>query len=545
MKYVVIGGVAGGASFACRLRRLDEFAEIKIYEKSNFVSYANCGLPYYISSTIDDKEKLTLQTPASLKARFNIDVFINSEVVEVFPNEHKILIKNLTSAEFFYDNYDKLIIATGAEAIKIAPLSEKIFELKTVEDTLKIKSYIEHNDVKSAAIIGGGFIGLEILENLVELKIKTTLIEAQNHCLANLDSEMASLVHDELKRNGVDLRLNTLVKEIKEEKDAVVLVTEKGEIKTDILIQAIGVKPASAFLKDKLKLGFRNTVETDDNFLTSQKDIYAIGDVTSVESLIDKERSYISLAGLANKEGRELANELIFNKHSLVNALGTSILKLFKLEIASTGFNEAQLKAKGIKYEKIYLTPSNHASYYPGSTLLTIKFLFNKDTYDILGAQIIGENGADKRIDIIASMMKFKIKAYQLKDLELAYAPPFGSAKDPINMIGYMVENIKNGLIEQFYVEDIESIKKDKNAILLDVRSKEEYELSHIEGSINIPVDELRSKLTSLDKSKKLYLICLSAIRSYFGCRILTQRGYECAHLAGGFRIFELYNKIY
>ncbi len=544
MKYVVIGGVAGGASFACRLRRLDEFAEIKIYEKSNFVSYANCGLPYYISSTIDDKEKLTLQTPGSLKARFNIDVFINSEVVEVFPNEHKILIKNLTSAKFFYDNYDKLIIATGAEAIKIAPLSDKIFELKTVEDTLKIKSYIENNDVKTAAIIGGGFIGLEILENLVELKIKTTLIEAQNHCLANLDTEMASLVHDELKRNGVDLRLNTLVKEIKEEKDAVVLVTEKGEIKADILIQAIGVKPASSFLKDKLKLGFRNTVETDDNFLTSQKDIYAIGDVTSVESLIDKERSYIPLAGLANKEGRELANELIFNKHSLVNALGTSILKLFNLEIASTGFNEAQLKAKGIKYEKIYLTPSNHASYYPGSTLLTIKFLFNKETYDILGAQIIGENGADKRIDIIASMMKFKIKSYQLKDLELAYAPPFGSAKDPINMIGYMVENLKNGLIEQFYVEDIKRIQKDENAILLDVRSKEEYELSHIEGSVNIPVDELRSKLTSLDKSKKLYLICLSAIRSYIGCRILTQRGYKCAHLAGGFRIFELYNKI-
>ena len=544
MKYVVIGGVAGGASFACRLRRLDEFAEIKIYEKSNFVSYANCGLPYYISSTIDDKEKLTLQTPASLKARFNIDVFINSEVVEVFPNEHKILIKNLTSAEFFYDNYDKLIISTGAEAIKIAPLSNKIFELKTVEDTLKIKSYIEHNDVKSAAIIGGGFIGLEILENLAWLKIKTTLIEAQNHCLANLDTEMASLVHDELKRNGVDLRLNTLVKEIKEEKDAVVLVTEKYEIKADILIQAIGVKPASAFLKEKLKLGFRNTIETDGNFLTSQKDIYAIGDVTSVESLIDKERSYIPLAGLANKEGRELANELIFNKHSLVNALGTSILKLFKLEIASTGFNEAQLKAKGIKYEKIYLTPSNHASYYPGSTLLTIKFLFNKETYDILGAQIIGENGADKRIDIIASMMKFKINAYQLKDLELAYAPPFGSAKDPINMIGYMVENLKNGLVEQFYVEDIESIKKDENAILLDVRSKEEYELSHIESSINIPVDELRSKLTSLDKSKKSYLICLSAIRSYIGCRILTQRGYKCSHLAGGFRIFELYNKI-
>ena len=270
MKYVIVGGVAGGASFACRLRRLDEKAEIVIYEKTNFVSYANCGLPYYVSSLINDKNKLTLQTPMSLKVRFNIKVFVNDEVISIDKDNKTIKVKNLNNNEIITPNYDKLILSPGAEAIKLTENSKRIFELKTVEDTLKIKSYIENNDVKTAAIIGGGFIGLEILENLAGLKIKTTLIEAQNHCLANLDTEMASLVHDELKRNGVDLRLNTLVKEIKEEKDAVVLVTEKDEIKADILIQAIGVKPASLFLKDKLKLGIRNTVETDDNFLTSQ-----------------------------------------------------------------------------------------------------------------------------------------------------------------------------------------------------------------------------------------------------------------------------------
>ncbi len=544
MKYVIIGGVASGASFACRLRRLDENCEIVIYEKTNFVSYANCGLPYYISSTIERQDSLTLQTPASLKNRFNIDVITNSEVVEILNEKHQIKIKNLKTAEIFIDSYDKLIIATGAEAIKIAPLSDRIFELKTVEDASKIKRYIVGNKVKRAIVIGGGFIGLEILENLAILNIKVTLIEAQNHCLANLDSEMATLAHSEILKHGIDLKLKTFVKSVSEENNKVKVSTDKGEFTSDILIQAIGVKPASELAKDKLDLVFKNSIKVNFNFTTSDPDIFAIGDVTSIISEIDNSETYIPLAGLANKEGRELANYLINKEKISIKALGTSILKLFDLSIASTGFNETQLKAKNVKYRKIYLTPANHATYYPGSKALTIKVLFNEETYEILGAQIVGEEGVDKRIDLLATMMKFKIKGYELKNLELSYAPPFGSAKDPINMVGYMIENIKNGLVKQFYVEDIEAIKNNPNCMLVDVRTRAEFEADNIEGSINIPIDELRENLAKLDKNKEICLICLSAIRSYIGCRILSQRGYKCCHLAGGFKVYQLYKNV-
>ena len=543
MKYVIIGGVASGASFACRLRRLDENCEIVIYEKTNFVSYANCGLPYYISSTIENQDSLTLQTPASLKSRFNIDVKINSKVVEIIKDKHEIKVKNLKTAEIFIDSYDKLIIATGAEAIKIAPLSDRIFELKTVEDASKIKKYITQNDVRSAIVIGGGFIGLEILENLAKLNINVTLIEAQNHCLANLDSEMATLVHNEILKHCIDLRLNTFVTKIHEE-DKIIVSTDKGEFTSDILIQAIGVKPASELAKDNLDLSFKNTIKVNSNFETSDSDIFAIGDVTSCFSEIDDGVTYIPLAGLANKEGRELANLLVNKENISIKALGTSILKLFDLSIASTGFNETQLKSKNLKYGKIYLTPANHASYYPGSKSLTMKVLFDEKTYELLGAQVIGEEGVDKRIDLLAAMMKFKIKGYELKNLELSYAPPFGSAKDPINMVGYMIENIKNGLVKQFYVEDIESIKNNPNCMLVDVRTRAEYAAEHIDGSVNIPIDELRENLAKLDKNKEICLICLSAIRSYIGCRILSQKGFKCRHLAGGFKIYQLCKNI-
>lgn len=543
MKYVIIGGVASGASFACRLRRLDENCEIVIYEKTNFVSYANCGLPYYISSTIKNQNSLTLQTPASLKSRFNIDVKTNSEVIEIVKDKHEIKVKNLNTAEIFVDSYDKLIIATGAEAIKIAPLSDRIFELKTVEDASKIKKYITQNDVRSAIVIGGGFIGLEILENLAKLNINVTLIEAQNHCLANLGSEMATLVHNEILKHGIDLRLNTFVTKIHEE-DKIIVSTDKGEFTSDILIQAIGVKPASELAKDNLDLSFKNTIKVNSNFETSDSDIFAIGDVTSCFSEIDDEVTYIPLAGLANKEGRELANFLVNKENISIKALGTSILKLFDFSIASTGFNETQLKSKNLKYGKIYLTPANHASYYPGSKSLTMKVLFDEKTYELLGAQVIGEEGVDKRIDLLAAMMKFKIKGYELKNLELSYAPPFGSAKDPINMVGYMIENIKNGLVKQFYVEDIESIKNNPKSMLVDVRTRAEYAAEHIDGSVNIPIDELRENLAKLDKNKEICLICLSAIRSYIGCRILSQKGFKCRHLAGGFKIYQLYKNI-
>ena len=542
MKYIIVGGVAGGASFACRLRRLDEFAEIKIYEKTKFVSYANCGLPYYISGIIQNKESLTLQTPQSLKARFNIDVFVSHEVIQIDKDNKRVLIKDLNNGTQFYENYDKLILSPGSEAIKLANNTERIFELKTVEDSYRIKEFVIKKEPKKAIIIGGGFIGLEIAENLKESNIDVIIIEGKNHVLANLDPEMASFVHHELRRNGINLVLNKMVKEIKEDDNNVYVKYDNVTLKCDFLIQAVGVRPNSNLAKDaNLDLDIRGTFKTDDCFLTSEKDIYAIGDAIALNSFFDDTKVNIALAGLANKEGRELASQFVLKKKSDIKPLGTSILKIFSLAAASTGLNEEQLKQKKINYEKIYLCPANHASYYPNASTLNIKVLFDKDNYQILGAQIVGECGVDKRIDIIALAIQAKLPIYELTKAELSYAPPFGSAKDPINMIGYISENLKNKLVEQFHIEDIESLKKDKNNLFIDVRSEDEYQSGHIDGAINIPLDKLRNHLNEIDKNKMLCINCQSALRSYIACRILSQYGFKCKHLSGGYRIYSNY----
>ena len=542
MKYIIVGGVAGGASFACRLRRLDEFAEIKIYEKTKFVSYANCGLPYYISGVIQNKESLTLQTPQSLKARFNIDVFVSHEVIQIDKNNKRVLIKDLNNGTQFYENYDKLILSPGSEAIKLANNTERIFELKTVEDSYRIKVFVIKKEPKKAIIIGGGFIGLEIAENLKESNIDVTLIEGRNHVLANLDSEMASFVHHELRRNGINLVLNKMVKEIKEDDNNVYVKYDDITLKCDLLIQAVGVRPNSNLAKNaNLDLDIRGTFKTDDCFLTSEKDIYAIGDAIALNSFFDDTKVNIALAGLANKEGRELASKFMLKKKNDIKPLGTSILKVFSLAAASTGLNEEQLKQKKINYEKIYLCPANHASYYPNASTLNIKVLFDKDNYQILGAQIVGESGVDKRIDVIALAIQAKLPIYELAKAELSYAPPFGSAKDPINMIGYICENLKNKLVEQFHIEDIESLKKDKNNLFIDVRNEDEYQSGHIDGAINIPLDELRNHLNEINKNKTLCINCQSALRSYIACRILLQYGFKCKHLSGGYRIYSNY----
>ena len=542
MKYIIVGGVAGGASFACRLRRLDEFAEIKIYEKTKFVSYANCGLPYYISGVIQNKESLTLQTPQSLKARFNIDVFVSHEVIQIDKDNKRVLIKDLNNGTQFYENYDKLILSPGSEAIKLVNNTERIFELKTVEDSYRIKEFVIKKEPKKAIIIGGGFIGLEIAENLKESNIDVTLIEGRNHVLANLDPEMASFVHHELRRNGINLVLNKMVKEIKEDDNNVYVKYDNVTLKCDFLIQAVGVRPNSNLAKNaNLDLDIRGTFKTDDCFLTSEKDIYAIGDAIALYSFFDDTKVNIALAGLANKEGRELASQFVLKKKSDIKPLGTSILKIFSLAAASTGLTEEQLKQKKINYEKIYLCPANHASYYPNASTLNIKVLFDKDNYQILGAQIVGESGVDKRIDIIALAIQAKLPIYELAKAELSYAPPFGSAKDPINMIGYISENLKNKLVEQFHIEDIEPLKKDKNNLFIDVRNEDEYQSGHIDGAINIPLDELRNHLNEIDKNKMLCINCQSALRSYIACRILSQYGFKCKHLSGGYRIYSNY----
>ena len=542
MKYIIVGGVAGGASFACRLRRLDEFAEIKIYEKTKFVSYANCGLPYYISGVIQNKESLTLQTPQSLKARFNIDIFVSHEVIQIDKDNKRVLIKDLNNGTQFYENYDKLILSPGSEAIKLTNNSERIFELKTVEDSYRIKEFVIKKEPKKAIIIGGGFIGLEIAENLKESNIDVIIIEGKNHVLANLDPEMASFVHHELRRNGINLVLNKMVKEIKEDDNNVYVKYDDATLKCDFLIQAVGVRPNSNLAKNaNLDLDIRGTFKTDDCFLTSEKDIYAIGDAIALYSFFDDTKVNIALAGLANKEGRELASQFVLKKKSDIKPLGTSILKIFSLAAASTGLTEEQLKQKKINYEKIYLCPVNHASYYPNASTLNIKVLFDKDNYQILGAQIVGESGVDKRIDIIALAIQAKLPIYELAKAELSYAPPFGSAKDPINMIGYISENLKNKLVEQFHIEDIESLKKDKNNLFIDVRSEDEYQSGHIDGAINIQLDELRNHLNEIDKNKMLCINCQSALRSYIACRILSQYGFKCKHLSGGYRIYSNY----
>ena len=542
MKYIIVGGVAGGASFACRLRRLDEFAEIKIYEKTKFVSYANCGLAYYISGVIQNKESLALQTPQSLKARFNIDVFVSHEVVQIDKDNKRVLIKDLNNATQFYENYDKLILSPGSEAIKLTNNTGRIFELKTVEDSYKIKDFVLKKEHKKAIIIGGGFIGLEIAENLKESNIDVTLIEGRNHVLANLDPEMASFVHHELRRNGINLVLNKMVKEIKEDDNNVYVKYDNVTLKCDVLIQAVGVRPNSNLAKDaNLELDIRGTFKTDDYFLTSEKDIYAIGDAIALNFFFDDAKVNIALAGLANKEGRELASQFMLKKKNDIKPLGTSILKIFSLAAASTGLNEEQLKQKKINYEKIYLCPANHASYYPNASTLNIKVLFDKDNYQILGAQIVDESGVDKRIDVIALAIQAKLPIYELAKAELSYAPPFGSAKDPINMIGYICENLKNKLVEQFHIEDIESLKKDKNNLFIDVRNEDEYQSGHIDGAINIPLDELRNHLNEIDKNKTLCINCQSALRSYIACRILLQYGFKCKHLSGGYRIYSNY----
>lgn len=540
MKYVIVGGVAGGASFACRLRRLSEEAEIVIYEKSHFVSYANCGLPYYVSSTIEEPRKLTLQTPESLKARFNIDVHVDNEVLSIDRERHVVLVKDLKTGKTFEDSYDELILSPGAEAIHLAPLGKRIYQLKTVEDSLRLRSDIEREGIESAIVIGGGFIGLEIAENLSEAGLHVVLLEGRDHVLNTLDSEMAAFVQKELRLHDIELVLSTKVEEIEETEDHVEVRTDrKGIVECQILIQAVGVLPSSKLAQDcQLDLDIRKTIRTDSDFTTSDKNIHALGDAIALDSALDGSRVNIALAGLANKEGRELANHLVLGKEVHLQPIGTSILKVFSLSVGSTGFTESQLRQKGVSFDKLYLSPSDHATYYPGSSTMVIKVLFSPETRHLLGAQIVGKNGVDKRIDVLATAIHFDAKVEDLQFLELSYAPPFSSAKDPINLIGQMAENLKEGLVKQFFFDEVDELRKNPDVLFVDVRTPMEYRLGHIEGSFNIPVDELRKRYGELPKDKEIALICESALRSYVAYRFLAQKGYSCRHLAGGYRIY-------
>ncbi len=543
MKIIIVGGVAGGASAAARIRRLDEQAEIVIYERSGYVSYANCGLPYYIGGIITDKEELTLQTPESFKARFDIDVKIKHEVMAIYPESKTIKVRNMKNNEVFTDSYDKLLLSPGARPVvpEIKGIDdERVFSLRTVEDTFRIRNFIEQNNPKSAAIVGGGFIGLEMAENLVDMGIKVELIQRPKQVMQPLDYDMAVQLHHVLRKHGVSLKLGSSVEGFRREGEGIItLLNDKKNVKTDMVIVAIGVEPESSLAAEAgLKLGIRGAIEVNDRMQTSDPDIYAVGDAVQVKHFVTGENTLISLAGPANKQGRIAADNICGIESQFKGSQGSSIIKLFEVTAASTGINEKTAKRLGIDYDKVILSPVSHASYYPNAKSMIMKVIFEKNTNRLLGAQITGYEGVDKRIDVLATAIHQGMKADELSELDLAYAPPFSSAKDPVNMAGFIIENIVTGKLKQFHYDEVDILPRDGSVTLLDTRTRFEYERAHVEGFKNIPVDELRDSIDLLDPDKPVYVMCQSGLRSYIAARMLSQYGFEVYNLAGGYGFY-------
>lgn len=542
MKVVIVGGVAGGASAAARLRRLDEQVQIIIFERTGFVSYANCGLPYYIGGKIKSKSALTLQTPQSFMSRFNIDVRVRHEVMSIDRHNKKVTVKNIQTNEVFEESYDKLVLSPGASAVRpgLAGIdSKKIYSLRTVEDTFRIRKAAVSADVKSAVIIGGGFIGVEMAENLSKLGLNVSIVERQPQLLVQFDADMASFMHSHIRSKSVNLLLGRSVSGFKEERNVITTEFEDGgSICADMVILSIGVSPESYLAKAAgLETGFRNSIAVNENMQTSDPDIYAVGDAVQTINPVTGAPAVVALAGPANKQGRIAADNICGLKTVYKGSVAASVLKVFDMTAASVGINESAAKAAGIDYEKVILSPASHASYYPGANVMTLKLIFEKGTERILGAQIAGFDGVDKRIDVISTAMQSGMKVTMLKELDLAYAPPYSSAKDPVNMAGFIAENVISGKVKQFFFDDI--VKLDDNAQLVDTRTDTEYADGHADGfDIHIPVDDLRQRMDELDITRPVYVMCQSGLRSYIVCRILSQNGFDCYNFAGGYRLY-------
>ena len=544
MKIVIVGGVAGGATAAARIRRLDEKAEIVIFERTGFISYANCGLPYFIGDVINDPDDLTLQSPAGFFRRFRINAKIRHEVVAINPDSKTVTVKNLESGELFEESYDKLVLSPGAKPV-IPKLSEaardKVFTLRTVEDTFKIKEYVNSNHPSTAILAGGGFISLELAENLKALGINVTVVQNGNQLMNPFDPEMAAFIHNELRRQGVNIVFGHAVEEIKGHENGVEVVLS-GEciLHADMAALAIGVTPDTALAKDAdLQLGLKGSIVVNDRMETSVPDIYAVGDAVQVKNFVTGEDDLIALAGPANKQGRIAADNICGIDSRYGGSQGSSVLKIFDLTAATTGISEKKARSLGYETDSVVLSPMSHASYYPGGMVMTMKVVFEKNTYKLLGAQIIGYDGVDKRIDVLATAIRAGMKATELKELDLAYAPPYSSAKDPVNMAGFMIDNVASGVMKQWHIEDADKLPRDGSVTLLDTRTVEEYQRGHIEGFYNIPVDELRERLDEVDPGKPVYVICQSGLRSYISCRILEGNGYTAYNFAGGFRFYQ------
>ena len=544
MKVVIVGGVAGGATAAARIRRLDEQAEIVVFERSGYISYANCGLPYYIGGIITDPEELTLQTPESFYSRFRVDMRVRHEVIAIHPDRKTVSVRKLETGEEFEECYDKLLLSPGAKPTqpRLPGIGlDRLFTLRTVEDTFRIKAYLDTHHPRSAVLAGGGFIGLELAENLRELGMDVTIVQRPKQLMNPFDPDMAAFIHGQMRKHGVKLALGHTVEGFRESEAGVeVLLKDEESLHTDMVILAIGVTPDTGLAKDAgLELGIKGSILVNERMETSIPDIYAVGDAVQVKHSVTGQDALISLAGPANKQGRIAADNICGGDSRYNGSQGSSVIKVFDMTAAVTGINETNAKKAGIETDKVILSPMSHAGYYPGGKMMTMKVLFEKNTYRLLGAQIVGYDGVDKRIDVLATAIHAGMKAFDLKELDLAYAPPYSSAKDPVNMAGFMIENIANGTLKQWHPEQLPGLPRDGSVTLLDTRTPAEFGRGHIEDFINIPVDDLRDRIGEIPSRKPVYVICQSGLRSYIATRILSGYGFDAYNFSGGFRFYD------
>ncbi|MGZ9584129.1 FAD-dependent oxidoreductase [Paenibacillus marinisediminis] len=540
-KIIIVGGVAGGASAAARLRRLNEQDHIIMLERGEHVSFANCGLPYYIGGAITDRNKLMVQTVKGLSDRYEMDIRNYSEAVRIDRERKVVTIRNVNEGTEYEESYDILVLSPGAKPMRppIPGLEEaqNVFTLRNIPDTDRIKAYIEDNKPEHAVVIGGGFIGVEMAENLRESGLNVTLLEKANQVMAPLDIEMASIIHQHMREHGVELLLGEGVQAFEDNGQTVVCDTGR-KLKTDLVIMAIGVQPESQLASQAgLETGLRGAIRVNERLQTSDPDIYALGDAIEVRDAVSGGATYVPLAWGANRQGRLLADILNGRPAAYNGAYGTSIAKVFKLTAASTGSNEKALQRQQIPYAVAHSHPLSHAGYYPGASAMTLKLIFSPEDGRILGAQGVGTDGVDKRIDVIATAMRGKLTVFDLPDLELSYAPPYSSAKDPVNMLGYIASNMMDGLVDTIQWHEVDSVMAN-GATLIDVRDPQELAGGKIEGSINIPLNQLRSRLQELPQNEMIYISCQVGLRGYIAARMLTQYGFDVRNVDGGYKLY-------
>ena len=539
-KIVIVGGVAGGATAAARVRRLDEFARIILFERGEHISFANCGLPYYIGEVIRKRNDLFVTTAKAFRQRYNIDIRTQSEVQSIDRARRMLRVKNLLTGEVYEESYDSLILSPGAEPVR-PPIPgmdlENIFSLRNVADTDQIKSFVDNFKPTSAVIVGGGFIGIEMSENLAVRGVKTTVVEMLDQVLPPLDPEMAAMVQSHLKEKGVVCELGKAVTSISQKGDRLVVSTDKEDhLECDMVLLSVGIRPENRLAKEAdLKIGERGGIQVDDTMRTSDPHIYAVGDAVEVRALITGHRTTSALAGPANKQGRIAADNAMGRKSIFKGILGTSVVKVFDLTAASTGINEKMLKKSGNHYLVSYTHSNSHAEYYPGAETLSIKLIFEPPSGRVLGAQIVGKEGVDKRIDVLATAMKGNMTVFDLEELELAYAPPYSSAKDPVNIAGFVAANILKGDMAVIHHHELDKTGHEQD-VLIDLRTPMEVRMSGlIDGAVHIHIDELRARLDELDRDRQYILYCAVGMRAYLGHRILLQHGFESKNLSGGY----------